>query len=376
MGIFRRSGSTTVSEAVLPPPRPAFNVNAQAVQITAVYRSISILSTSVAQMEGHCYKGKREVTAPAWLGQPDPNLSGQAFMELTVTSLATNGNAFWRIYRNARNEVISLVHLDPAQVAVSHKNGQIEYTYDGKVYNTSQIKHLALLRLPNQLRGVGPIQASRYALEGMLALQGYQNEFFLGKGVPQGILKTEQPLNGSMADEYEARWNAKLKAAADNNNAPIVVLGNGVDYKPILISPKDAMYLDIAQFSVSEVSRMFGIPPHYLGAGIDGSSLTYTTAVDLDIAYLRYGLSQYLIEIEDAITALLPRGTTFKMDTNSLLRTNDKSRYEAYKIAIDAGILTVDEVREREGLEPLPEPEPAPVVEPAPQEEPNGNNAE
>jgi HK97 family phage portal protein len=376
MGIFKRNQSTPVT--MLPPPRPVYDVSKQAVQISAVYRSVSILATSVSQMSGQVLRGTKTVTKPAWLSQPDPTMSVEAFNELTVTSLAMNGNAFWRIYRNERGDVLMAKVLDPNTVEVALRDGVRVYRHNQVELNANEIKHLELLRLPGQLRGVGPIQASRYSLEGMLALQGYQNEWFQGKGIPQGILKTEQPLNGSMADEYENRWNEKLANAAQAGTTPIVVLGNGVDYKPIMINPKDAMYLDIAQFSVSEVGRLFGIPPHYLGSGIDGSSLTYSTAVDLDIAYLRYGLSQYLVEIESAISALLPRGTSYKFDTRSLLRTNDKLRFESYNLALTGGWLTIDEVRELEGLEPLPEPEPKPVpevpaIEPTP-EVPNEGN--
>jgi hypothetical protein len=62
-----------------------------------------------------------------------------------------------------------------------------------------------------------------------------------------------------------------------------------------------------------------------------------------------------------------------RFDTTELLRTDDANRWAAQKIAVDAGILTIDEVRDIEGREPLPEedvPEPVmvPVAAPIPQE--------
>jgi hypothetical protein len=50
------------------------------------------------------------------------------------------------------------------------------------------------------------------------------------------------------------------------------------------------------------------------------------------------------------------------MNVDALLRPDTKSRYEAHKVALDAGFLTIDEVRELENREPFGETEsPLPV---------------
>ena len=314
--------------------------------IASVYRSVSILATATSQLEGNVYSKNQNVAHVSWITQPDPLLTGPAFFESTVTSLALHGNAFWRVWRNQRQEVITVRVLPPDEVSVGTRDGKPVYTYGNKEYDQTQIRHLALLRMPGQLRGLGPVQASRYELEAQLALQSYQNNWFNGGGIPQGVLTTDQVLNSKMADDYEARWNEKLA----NSNTPI--LGSGLKYSPLLLNPKDALFLEIANYGVAEIARLFGIPNAYLGVGIEGSSLTYSSAVDQDIQFLRYTLSAYLVEIEQAITALLPRRLQYKYDTAGLLRTADKTRYESYEIAIRSGWLTTEEVREKEGLDP------------------------
>jgi phage portal protein BeeE len=67
------------------------------------------------------------------------------------------------------------------------------------------------------------------------------------------------------------------------------------------------------------------------------------------------------------MTEYLPRGQYAKMNVDALLRPDTKSRYEAHKIALDSGFLTLDEVRELENREPIAEtvttdPVPAEVV--------------
>ena len=72
----------------------------------------------------------------------------------------------------------------------------------------------------------------------------------------------------------------------------------------------------------------------------------------------------YLIRLEETFQRFLPRGQSVRFDTTELLRTDDANRWASQKVAVDAGILTVDEVREMEGRKPLPKvdkPEPVPV---------------
>lgn len=67
--------------------------------------------------------------------------------------------------------------------------------------------------------------------------------------------------------------------------------------------------------------------------------------------------------IQEVLGAALPRGQFVRINTGALLRSDLKGRYESYKIALDAGFLTLDEVRELEERRPLP---PAPPADPDP----------
>ena len=78
------------------------------------------------------------------------------------------------------------------------------------------------------------------------------------------------------------------------------------------------------------------------------------------MAYLRHTLTAYLRPIEDALSFLLPRGQQARFNYEGFLRSSTEQRYASYATAITSGFLTVDEVREIEGREPLPAPAPAP----------------
>jgi phage portal protein BeeE len=88
-------------------------------------------------------------------------------------------------------------------------------------------------------------------------------------------------------------------------------------------------------------------------ASVDGNSMTYTNIEQEQIAFTRYTLSQYYVEIEQNLSALLPRGTEARLNIDALLRADSLTRYQAHQISLAAGFKTIDEVRRDEKLPPL-----------------------
>jgi HK97 family phage portal protein len=110
------------------------------------------------------------------------------------------------------------------------------------------------------------------------------------------------------------------------------------------------MFIESQAWNVQQVARLFGIPANMLMASVDGNSMTYTNMEQEQMAFVRYTLSQYIVEIESALTHVTTRGTMVKINVDSLLRSDTLTRYQAHAIAIASGWMTVDEVRAIEDL--------------------------
>ena len=202
--------------------------------------------------------------------------------------------------------------------------------------------------LPGGIKGVGPLQAGRDDIENARRLIHYSNSFLENGGIPTGVLSSDQYLNQEQADAYRDAWGAAQETRG------LAVLGAGLSYSPISLTPEDLMLLENQKFSTLQIARLFGIPPIFIGAGIEGSSLTYATTETLGILFLQTTLSEYLVSIEEAFTDLLPRGqkATFRLD--GLMRSDLKTRVDAYSTLIDKQVLTSTEVRLMEGYSPEP----------------------
>lgn len=335
---------------IQPPSRSVSDLAtpSSALTLNAVYSAVSVISVGVSQMAIDCRKGNAVVPSPLWVRQPDAKISRSAFFAETVNSLALFGNAYWHVIRDDAASAPQALVVLPANEVNPHSDGT--FGYGGKVFQPWQVSHLKLHRMPKVLLGLGPIQAARLELQGMIEMRDYASSWFNQSGVPSGVLKTSFELNNEEADALKARWN---ETASHRNG--VAILSNGAEFHPLNLKPADAQFLETQQWSVAQVARLFGIPAHLMLVAVEGTSNTYTNMADADHTFVRWTLMRYLREIEEAFSGLLPRGTEARFNLDAVLRPSTKARYEAHQIAIEAGFLTTDEVREIEGLPPLRE---------------------
>lgn len=359
------SGTATAPDGVQPPSRTAtapVSVR-DAHTLDAVYRAMFILQTAASQLTMDVRRaGQILDPAPSLVTRPDLADHGTGFWADTIGSMACRGNAFWKRYAGSDSNTVGLRVLNPLEVVVwRNKYDEVRYSWRGKDYTPGQadgIAHLKLLRLPGELYGLGPIQAAARGLAGMLRVSAYGDEWFDTSDIPGGILTTEQALTPTQAGEWKTQWKSTVRAGET------AVLGAGLDYKALMLTPAEAQWLESQKFSTTSIARWFGIPARQMLAAVDGNSLTYMNAGAEDIAFNRYTLMRYLREAEAVMTDILPRGQDARFNVDALLRADTKTRYEAHKVGIDAGFLSKEEARAIEGL-PGPAPEPAPAKTPA-----------
>lgn len=340
-----------------------------------VYRAISIHAIAAKQIS--LQRWKEDVTSPdgadtrlpagTFLRRPDINMPRSAFVETTVVSLACRGNAYWLIDRDTYGRIRNVTVLNPLQMNIVRNEGVLEYWYAGRrePYRADQIQHLKLLRVPGSEYGLGPIQAAQIELDGALDLRDYSSNWFQESSTPTGVLTSDQSLSEAQATAAKTRYNA-----TQGGHRGVLVLGNGLTYSPIFLSPKDAQFLESQQFSTTQIARLFGTPASLMLAALEGNSQTYANVEQDWLGFVRFSNMQYLIEIEDALTQLLPTFEYAKFNIEALLRADTTTRYTAFKIATGGKAwMLPSEVRGIENMKPKPGIDDQPAPTPAPTEE-------
>ena len=365
----------------------------QATTLPAVWACVEVIATTALLVPVAVHVDSIATDVPEWLRKPERYNDGAAtladIVEHAVTGQGLHGAGyFWATPLGPSSWAFELVEPDrvDAELVRGRYGSRRLWRLDGRRVETARRyttrdNRAGLLVIPHRyLPGiadpVGPIQAARYSLSGYLATESYGADIF-GSGIPQGVLTTPQEITPATGVRYRDEWMA---GAREN---PVRVLGNGLTFAPFKLSPKDAAWLDARRFDAEEVARIYGVPAYKLNLSQNGG-LVYNNGESLDRDFLRSCIAGgYLRPIEDALNSLTPAGRNaseelvISFDYTRFLEPTTKEMFETFAIAIDSEIYTVEEVRARLKLPPLPEsPEPAPEIpnppaDPAPVPDPS-----
>lgn len=341
---------------IAPPRRPSHEHGA--LSISMVYRAVSIHAIAVKQMPLTRWKEdvvnalRADERRPlgSFLRKPDPDRSRGRFLEESTVSLALAGNAYWLKHLDNQGRIRSVELLNPHRMRITREDGEKRYWYGGRTtpYGPERVQHLKLLSVPGSEYGLGPIQAARAEINGYIDQRDYSANWFHESSVPTGILKSDQVISPQAAKSAKGQWRESQGGTRD-----IAVLGNNLSYMPIYLNPKDAQFLESMQFNTTQIARLFGTPASLMLAALEGSSQTYANVEQDWLGFVRFSNMQYLIEIEEALSELLPVFEYARFDVEALLRSDTTTRYSAYESALRAGWMLPSEVRLRENLKPV-----------------------
>ena len=244
-----------------------------AMQMTAVYACVRILSEAIAGLPLHLYKynsdgGKEKaLTHPLYMllhDEPNPEMSSFVFRETLMTHLLLWGNAYAQIIRNGKGEVIALYPLMPNRMSVNRDDkGEIYYRYTrtfdefGAVREeTAILKPTDVLHIPglgfDGLVGYSPIAMAKNAIGLAMATEEYGAKFFANGAAPSGVL--EHPSTIKDPQRVREAWQSQF--GGSENSGKIAVLEEGMKYTPISISPEQAQFLETRKFQINEIARI------------------------------------------------------------------------------------------------------------------------
>lgn len=344
-----------------------------AMQMTAVYACVRILSEAVAGLPLHLYRykddGGKEKAIDHSLyhllhDEPNKEMSSFIFRETLMTHLLLWGNAYAQIIRNGKGEVIALYPLMPNKMKVDRgEDGEIYYLYSRSTdeANTKEDSSVVLtprevLHIPglgfDGLVGYSPIAMAKNAIGLAIATEEYGAKFFANGAAPSGVL--EHP--GTIKDPARLRenWNSTFGGSA--NSGKVAVLEEGMKYTPISISPEQAQFLETRKFQINEIARIFRIPPHMVG---DLEKSSFSNIEQQSLEFVKYTLDPWIIRWEQSLSRSLltpdeKKTYFFKFNLEGLLRGDYASRMNGYATARQNGWMSANDIRELENLDKIP----------------------
>jgi HK97 family phage portal protein len=363
MSLFSSKRAGAFPDPIVPPfpgmplMSGAANTNESAMRIGAVWACVRLLAESVSMMPLQAFNmsptGQRVPLSapPQLLIRPDPMLTLADWVYQVMASLLLNGNCYGRVFSRdgfAYPTGIRILNPETVQMKPDPQTGVWEYWVNGKrEANQADIWHIPAFLMPGSPLGLSPIKYAAVTTATLSAVEAFAHGFFRDGAHPSSILSTEQSVT-----QEQARIVKDRVLAAVNGREPAVV-GNGVKWNQIQVSPEESQFLETQKFGIAQIARIYGVPPEMVGGHAE-NGMTYANVTQRSMDFLTYSVQGWLNRIESAMEPLLPGAKHVRFDTSVLVRLDAVSKWEANRLRLDSAAASINEVKAEEGEQPVP----------------------
>jgi HK97 family phage portal protein len=327
-------------------------------QVNAVYSAVSLIADTISTLPLDCFiriDGQRRAfrPKPSWVEKPDIALPRVAFYNSIIVSLMLDGNAFIRVFSNRAGEVVNLVVLNPRAVEVKRTpRGTLTFTVEGegKVLSQEEVIFIPDVLRPGTIRGVSRVEALKENFGLALALEKFASTFF-GNGTNlSGVIEVDSNLTKEQAENLRNSFDNAHRGWRRGHRTGI--LSGGAKFKTTQIDPESSQSIEARRFAVEDVARAFNIPANMLN--IPGTT-TYASVEQNNIQFITHTLRPIVQKLEDAFSPLMtryPGGETafVKWNLDGLARADIQARTSAYSTMIQAGVMSINDVRRLEDM--------------------------
>lgn len=351
--------------------------SASARRIAAVWCAVRILSESVASLPVFVFRrrpdgrGKDRQTSNSLHrllhDQPNAWQTSFEFREMQQGHLCLRGNAYSEIVYDGRGGIKALIPRHPDRMRVFDISQEqigdqpLVYQYTpaigpARYLFADEVLHLRGLS-DDGLIGLSPIQEFRDTLGLSLGTENYAAKFFGNYANPGGVLSHPKTLSKDAQLRLREMWEQRHTGV--DNAHKVAVLEEGLTWTAVGVKPEESQLLESRKFSVTEIARIFRVPPHML-ADLDRATLR--NIEQQAIEFVVHSLRPWLVRWEQrmALALLTPKeradGLFIEFNVDGLLRGDIKGRYAAYAVGRQWGWLSPNDVRALENMNPREDP--------------------
>lgn len=346
--------------------------NETVVSFAAVYSCMSLISSDVGKLRVRLVEMDangvwNETDSPSFspvLRKPNRYQTRIQFFEYWLASKLLTGNAYILKQRDNRGVVVALYVLDPNRVRVSvTPDGDVWYQLgsdnltgigQGVSAPASEIIHDRMATFFHPLVGLSPIMACGLAATQGLNIQKNASRLFGNDSRPSGVLTSPTTIPNETAKRLQDDWQANF---AGENYGKVAVLGSGLEYKAMTITPTDAQMIEQLKWTAEDVCTAFRVPAYMIGKG---NEPTYNNAEVRTQHYYAQCLQSHIESIEllldEGLGLLKPgerqtKGAEFDLD--DLLRMDSATQVKTLAEGVRGGLYAPNEARSKMNLKPV-----------------------
>lgn len=367
---FGSIGATTQSRG-LQDTRPHRSVHTNspdvgidgALQISSVWACIELLADNIASLPIFVYmvrNGLRELARDSDLWRilhtsPNARHTAMEFWQFIVMNFLLRGNAYARLERNKRGEVIAMWPLSSDQVQVKVlEDGSLIYEYSVNatviVYSEKNILHFR--DKGNGIIGMSRLDYMKSSLNVAINAQNTTNSTYQSENRRPMVFMIDKTLKAEQREAIRKNFKGLTEAGDDD----LLILEAGAKVEALSMTPAEVQLLETRKFSVEDISRWFGVPSVLINDL--ANRVPYGNNDDLIQIFYKFKLRPMLVGFEQALTkrVLTPeqRATmSVEFSIEAILRGSLKDRVEIYSKQLQNGMKTRAEIRQLENDPPI-----------------------
>ena len=343
-----------------------------ALQLPAVWGAVNFLSRTLASLPLCVFRmvgeGRAEVTdrpvARIVKFAVSPEMTSFQFRKYMWERVFTYGRAYALIQRNRAGMVNGLLPIDPRRVCIM-KSGQrvfyrVEPLHDSigpdiessKDYPAKDIIDLVYTSCSDGYGHYSPVFVAREIIGQALSALKATSRFYSHGGIPDFLLEGPFESQQEMMRASEDLSSATLRAMKRGHLAMALPLGH--KFHQVAASPREQQAVQVQQYAVEQIARVFGIPPTMLQ---DLSKGTYANTEQGDLNFAKHTIQPLCVQFEAELNLKLfgsnPNMMFVEHSLEGILKGDIVSHTTSMSTAIASGQLTPNEARAQANRDPL-----------------------
>lgn len=293
------------------------------------------------------------------LYKPNPHETKQEFLEKTIINLKLTGDAFWYKVRNSGGRVVELWNLRPDRMTVVTDpvlfiKGYELAKFDGSktVFAPEDIVHLKYADPINAYTGQSPLKPAQTRVSTEQFATQFQRDFFLNSARPDAVIKNpNSTLTTEQKEDIREGWNKRH--GGPGNTSKIAILEGGLEYQLISITQKDMDFIEGLKMTRDDILVAFSVPKPIVAITDDVNLANAKTAMEIFLRETIKPEIEFLVEKMNELLVYPDFDDTLFLEFEDPTPANRELELKEYSEGLANKYLLINEVRQREGLEPI-----------------------
>jgi HK97 family phage portal protein len=287
---------------------------------------------------------------------PNKEMSAFDFVGTMEGHLSLRQNAFAEIMRDSDGDVCGLYPIDPMDISMTRDSRTndlgFRYMRRGIDFKLEDMIHLKGYSRSGII-GIDHSASLQEVFALAIALQDNAAKFFGNGSRPNGVLEAPNALSA----EAQKRLKEQFEQSTSGRNAyRTVVLEEGLKYAATRSENKDSQFQEAREYQDLQICRVFGVPPHKVGimgasprANVEQENLSFVVdTIRPNCVRWEKNINMRLLTQEER-----DQGYGFRFSLDEMMRGDSASRFAYYQSGRQNGWLSANDVRRREGLNPI-----------------------